>query len=80
MWLKNCPRCSGDLYNERDSYGSYVSCAQCGFQRDVTEGSLELASLAGRWLFGDGAPVVEPAAEMGTHAVAAGSRGAGTGS
>ena len=30
FWLKSCPRCHGDLFQERDQYGRYVSCLQCG--------------------------------------------------
>lgn len=30
MWLKGCPRCHGDLYANRDHYGHYVTCMQCG--------------------------------------------------
>ena len=30
FWLKSCPRCHGDLFQERDHYGWYVSCMQCG--------------------------------------------------
>ena len=29
FWLKFCPRCQGDLYQDRDSYGTYISCMQC---------------------------------------------------
>ncbi len=29
-WLKGCDKCGGDLYLERDKFGSYVSCLQCG--------------------------------------------------
>jgi hypothetical protein len=35
FWFKKCPRCSGDLYEESDQYGSYVTCVQCGFCKDV---------------------------------------------
>ena len=27
---KGCKRCRGDLFLERDEYGVYVSCIQCG--------------------------------------------------
>jgi len=37
FWFKKCPRCSGDLHEESDQYGSYVSCVQCGFCRDTTK-------------------------------------------
>lgn len=30
MWLKSCPRCTGDLFMERAIGESYVSCLQCG--------------------------------------------------
>jgi DNA-directed RNA polymerase subunit RPC12/RpoP len=28
--FKGCKRCGGDLFLERDSEGTYVSCLQCG--------------------------------------------------
>ena len=28
--FKGCRRCGGDLFLERDSEGTYVSCLQCG--------------------------------------------------
>ena len=36
MWLKGCPRCQGDLFEEiavaPELYGSHsVSCLQCGY-------------------------------------------------
>ena len=30
FWLKCCPRCGGDLYDDRDQYGYYIACVQCG--------------------------------------------------
>ncbi len=30
-WLKECPRCGGDLHEESDLYGRYISCVQCGY-------------------------------------------------
>ncbi len=30
-----CPKCSGDLELRRDVYGMFVSCLQCGLQRDL---------------------------------------------
>ena len=30
-WLKACPRCQGDLHAEKDFYGVYVACIQCGY-------------------------------------------------
>ncbi len=31
LYLKGCPRCSGDIYADRDEYGAYRQCLQCGF-------------------------------------------------
>jgi hypothetical protein len=30
FWLKSCPRCGGDLYDDRDQYSDYIACIQCG--------------------------------------------------
>jgi DNA-directed RNA polymerase subunit RPC12/RpoP len=30
-WLKRCPKCSGDLREEADTFGSYIACMQCGY-------------------------------------------------
>src|SRR3990172_8824518 len=30
-WLKACPRCRGDLHEEKDFFGAYVACIQCGY-------------------------------------------------
>ena len=35
FWFKLCPRCSGDLLEDRDQYGYFVTCMQCGFHKDV---------------------------------------------
>jgi DNA-directed RNA polymerase subunit RPC12/RpoP len=47
-WLRECPRCGGDLREESDVYGRYVSCVQCGYilnqleeTRLATAGSLK---------------------------------------
>jgi hypothetical protein len=31
IWFKCCPHCNGDLNENRDEYGSYTSCIQCGY-------------------------------------------------
>lgn len=33
--FKLCPRCRGDLYLGEDIFGTYYSCLQCGYLRDV---------------------------------------------
>lgn len=30
IWLRGCTRCKGDLSQERDEYGDYIACLQCG--------------------------------------------------
>ena len=35
FWFRQCPRCSGDIYMDRNQYGPYITCIQCGFSRDV---------------------------------------------
>ncbi len=39
LWLKTCARCKGDLYEDNDDYGRFISCLQCGHElnnREVT--------------------------------------------
>ncbi len=33
--FKSCPRCKGDVLLDRDVYGWYQHCLQCGYQRDL---------------------------------------------
>ena len=33
--LNACPKCRGDLELRRDVYGVFVSCIQCGLQKDL---------------------------------------------
>ena len=33
--LKGCPKCRGDLFFEKDFYGSYFKCLQCGLMMEV---------------------------------------------
>jgi len=32
---KRCPRCNGDLFIDRDQYGLFLQCLQCGYLRDL---------------------------------------------
>ena len=38
--LKSCPRCNGDVNEERDWYGEYESCLQCGWVKDTSDAPL----------------------------------------
>lgn len=31
FYAKACPRCKGDMYKSSDTYGSFISCYQCGY-------------------------------------------------
>ena len=42
FWLKDCPRCHGDLFQNRDYYGWYVSCLQCGHHLNEAEEAILL--------------------------------------
>ena len=36
VWFKSCPKCgTGDLLEEKDHYGAYVQCVQCGYMKDA---------------------------------------------
>ena len=39
MYFKECPKCQGDLFAGEDIHGGYVSCAQCGYLRDLSNES-----------------------------------------
>ena len=44
MYLMECQKCHGDLNAGEDIHGKYVSCMQCGYQKDVpSEDSYPLA-------------------------------------
>ena len=48
VWLKCCERCGGDLYFEKDGFGAFVACFQCGayaaqFDAEVEESSVSEA-------------------------------------
>lgn len=34
--LKGCPRCDGDIFIDRDLYGWFEQCIQCGYTRDLS--------------------------------------------
>ena len=49
FWLKCCPRCEGDLYEARDTYGRYVACMQCGrVLNPLVESGLNLNGVLGQ--------------------------------
>ncbi|MDA0733228.1 MAG: hypothetical protein O2909_05320 [Chloroflexi bacterium] len=46
IWLKECPKCQGDLILDQDSYGKFKTCVQCGYLRDVVETAAGLTPTA----------------------------------
>ena len=46
FWFKKCPRCSGDLYADYDQYGPYITCAQCGFSKDLVQNGEERIAIS----------------------------------
>jgi len=44
--LKGCPRCKGDMVLERDHWGWYEQCIQCGYLRDL-ENPVEVSKQSG---------------------------------
>lgn len=37
MRFKSCPKCGGDMLVDKDQYGWYEQCMQCGFLGDLKE-------------------------------------------
>ncbi len=37
IFLKNCPKCRGDMVLDRDMYGDYIKCLQCGLINDALD-------------------------------------------
>ena len=35
--FKRCPKCHGDLYEDSDEYGRYISCVQCSHYLTAAE-------------------------------------------
>ena len=40
LFLKACPKCHGDMYLDRDVYGTFIECLQCGLLRDVARSEI----------------------------------------
>ena len=35
LLFKSCPRCWGDLRLDKDRYGVFLTCLQCGYLEDI---------------------------------------------
>ena len=42
LYLKSCTKCGGDMYEDKDSYGAFHQCLQCGLIRDLDAPSMLL--------------------------------------
>jgi DNA-directed RNA polymerase subunit M/transcription elongation factor TFIIS len=40
---KHCPKCGGFMYQDKDTYGRYENCANCGFLIDLEPIRMPLA-------------------------------------
>lgn len=54
VYLKACPKCLGDLTVAKDGYGTFISCLQCGFMKDLeikgaSRAAAPSAAAAGAW-------------------------------
>ena len=52
--FKGCPRCRGDIMLERDVYGDYLECLQCGnvIDQDSKNQNIRIDALP-RWTVKD---------------------------
>ena len=41
LYLKSCPRCGGDMTVDRDYYGIYKMCLQCGHVVDIDPATIK---------------------------------------
>jgi DNA-directed RNA polymerase subunit M/transcription elongation factor TFIIS len=48
IYLKACPRCSGDLIETKDVDGDCRRCLQCGFSRELSSPKLVDRRIEGR--------------------------------
>ena len=39
LYLKSCSKCHGDMYLDKDLFGSFRQCLQCGKIEDIIEKS-----------------------------------------
>ncbi len=60
LWFKQCPRCQGDLHNNRDMWGDFVSCLQCGYYLPDNQVA-ELLNLPGSRKLEESDTLAEPA-------------------
>ncbi len=44
LYLKSCPKCGGDVYLDRDLYGTFMACFQCGHTLNAAEEKKTLAA------------------------------------
>jgi hypothetical protein len=45
VFFKACLRCKGDMHMNRDIYGEYGKCLQCGFMVDIGKNRFRVSKL-----------------------------------
>lgn len=40
IMFKACPRCQGDMHENKDMYGEYRECLMCGYMADIRKPGL----------------------------------------
>ena len=48
LYLKSCPKCRGDMHLDKDHYGAFIYCLQCGLNRDLPSRPAQVVFGAGR--------------------------------
>ena len=71
FWFKQCPRCSGDLFEDRDQYGPFITCMQCGLTKDAARSDGGLMVITAEPV---AAPVVPTASENKRRRISHGGR------
>jgi len=40
LMMRSCPKCNGAVTRDRDCYGWYEQCIQCGYLRDIQSAAI----------------------------------------
>jgi hypothetical protein len=48
IWFKYCPKCSGDVYRDKDLYGPFIACIQCGQTTDLQKDGTAMKPLTAK--------------------------------
>ena len=65
--MKSCPKCRGTVRIDRDQYGWYEQCIQCGFVRDLETVELSGVGSHDTSTWQDEDQVLKPIKPFGSH-------------